>query len=97
MKPTDLKASKGQKEAPKQKLKYPVDPKAEPPITVEEARAAPAAICPAHGGYYGGLHGQRGEKAGMVYLCLHPSCKMYRRYSKTPTRGKLRYPPKGFL
>ena len=90
MKPTDLKASKGRKEAPKQKLKFPVDPKAEPPITIEEALAATAANCRWHGG----LIGQRGDTVGAVYLCA--SCKRYWRYTKTPFHRKIKYPPRGY-
>ncbi len=82
-----------QGEPPRRKLKFPVDDNADPPITYEEALAATSATCPAHGG----LIGQRGEKVGMVYLCLHRQCRMYRRYTKHPSWRKLKYPAKGII
>lgn len=95
MKPSELKAANGLKDGSaesKRKLKFPVDDKADPAITVEEAQAATAANCPRHGG----LIGQRGEPEGTVYLCL--SCKMYKRYSKTegPSRRPLKLPKRGW-
>jgi hypothetical protein len=95
MKPSELKASTGQYAPPSRKLKFPVDEKAEPPITAEEALAASGGLCPCHPG---SLMGQRGDKEGMVYLCLHRSCKMYRRYEKGrgPSRQKLPYPARGY-
>jgi hypothetical protein len=93
MRPTELNAGAGQKEAPKQKLKFAVDPKADPPITGEEALAATAANCRRHRG----LIGQRGDKIGAVYLCL--SCGQYWRYAKYagPSRRRLKYPARSHI
>jgi hypothetical protein len=95
MKPSELASSTGQAAVPVVKLKFAVDEKAEPPITVEEALAANGALCPWHPG---SLMGQRGDKEGMVYLCLHRSCRMYRRYEKHrgPSKQKLPYPALGY-
>jgi hypothetical protein len=95
MKPSELKASVGRSEEPVRKLKYPVDPNADPLITVEEALAANGSLCPWHPG---SLIGQRGDKEGMVYLCLHRGCMMYRRYEKHrgPSMQKLPYPARGY-
>jgi hypothetical protein len=85
MKPSDFAIGATSRPAPQ--LKFPCDPKADPPISIQEAIAATSAICPAHGGIFG----QRGEKQGDVYLCLHPSCRMYRRYVGRPLWRTLRY------
>jgi hypothetical protein len=78
MKPSEI--SSGFSQTPQRKLEFPVDDKAEPPISMEEAHAAGSALCPRHGG----LIGQRGDKEGMVFLCT--DCWMYWRYSKQPSR-----------
>jgi hypothetical protein len=93
MKPSELKASTGQYAPPSRKLKFPVDEKAEPPISIDEALAANGANCVRHGG----LIGQRGEKGGMVFLCL--PCKKYWRYVKAawPSKRPLNYPRGGYL
>lgn len=79
MRPSELKSAAGQS-APARKLKFPVDDKADPPISIEEALAAGAANCPRHGG----LIGQRGDRDEAVYLCL--GCGKYWRYSKGLTK-----------
>jgi hypothetical protein len=89
VKPSDLKSTARRTlPAPERALKFPVDPKADPPISIEEALTAGGANCPHHRG----LVGQRGDKPGMVFLCL--GCGMYWRYSKTATlsRRPLSYP-----
>ena len=96
MRPSEFKEKLGPTEAPARILKFPVDPQADPPITAEEALASNGGLCPWHPG---SLIGQRGDKEGMVYLCTHPSCKMYRRYAKhsAPSRRNLRYPSRGYI
>jgi hypothetical protein len=87
MRPSEIKSSAGQAPVAIRRLKFPVDEKADPPISIEEALAAGAANCPRHGG----IIGQRGDKPGMVFLCT--GCGMYWRYSKTqgPSRRPLSY------
>jgi hypothetical protein len=77
VKPSEV--GNGARELPQRKLSFPVDEKAEPPISIEEALAAGSALCIRHGG----LIGQRGEKEGMVFLCT--DCRMYWRYAKRPS------------
>jgi hypothetical protein len=86
MRPSEFKSAAGQ--APIRKLKFPIDVKADPPISFEEALAAGAANCPRHGG----IIGQRGDRPGMVFLCT--PCGMYWRYLKGhgPSRKRLTYP-----
>jgi hypothetical protein len=93
MRPSELKASTGQTEAPTRKLKFPVDDKAEPPISIEEALGAGGALCPRHGG----LIGQRGDREGMVFLCT--ACGKYWRYAKNagPSRRRLQYRIAGII
>jgi hypothetical protein len=89
MKPSEIGGRSS--ELPQRQLNFPVDDKAEPPISVEEALAAGGALCPRHGG----LIGQRGDKEGMVFLCTE--CGKYWRYLKAayPFRRKLRYDSRG--
>jgi hypothetical protein len=91
MRPSELKASFGESVSSERKLKWPIDPQAEPPITYEEALVATSALCAWHPG---SLIGQRGEKPGMVHLCTHRSCRMYKRFDprRGPSRRKLVYP-----
>ena len=90
MKPSEI--GSGPSGLPQRKLNFPVDDKAEPPISIEEAIAAGGALCPRHGG----LIGQRGDKEGMVFLCT--DCGKYWRYVKAayPSRRRLRYPTIGY-
>lgn len=90
MRPSELKAKTGQSQAPQRKPKFPVDERADPPISFAEADAATAANCRRHGG----LIGQRGDTEGAVYLCT--ACKKYWRYSKRagPSRRPLKYLPR---
>ncbi len=92
MRPSQLKSATGQSAVPVRKLKFLVDDKADPPISIEEALAAGAANCPRHSG----LIGQRGDREGAVYLCL--GCGKYWRYSKSqgPSRRPMAYPPKAY-
>ena len=69
MKPSEI--GRGSSELPQRKLNFPVDDKAEPPISIEEAFGANGALCPRHGG----LIGQRGDKEGTVFLCT--DCEKY--------------------
>jgi len=69
-------ASHSSHSAPIRKLKVPIDVKADPPISSEEALAAGAPNCLRHGG----LIGQRGDRPEMVFLCT--ACGMYWRYKK---------------
>ena len=96
MKPSEIKPGLEALGTPARKLKWPIDPKADPPITIEEAMVANAGLCPWHPG---SLMGQRGDKKGMVYLCLHRSCGMYRRYEKPRWRSRatLTYPVRGYV
>lgn len=96
MRPTELAAATDQASAPVVRLKFPVDAKAEPPISTDEALAAKGGLCPWHPG---SLMGQRGDKEGMVYLCLHRSCRMYRRYEKHrgPSWRNLVYPSRTYV
>ena len=94
MRPSELKRGALQLgESGTPKLKFPVDEKAEPPISAEEALAADGATCPRHGG----LIGQRGDKEGMVFLCT--DCRMYWRYlrNRGPSRVALTYKPRGYI
>jgi hypothetical protein len=91
MKPSELKSSAGQPATPVPKLKFPVDPKADPPISIEEALAA--------GGRFvrGGIIGQRGEKPGMVHLCTACGAHgMYRRFTKRTVFRPIKYPRSRF-
>ena len=86
MKPSDLLSIGPRESVPAQKLKWPVDKAADPPISAEEALAAGTALCRRHGG----LIGQRGDKEGMVYLCT--DCSKYWRYQRAaPSWRKLKY------
>ena len=89
MKPSEI--GSGSSGLPQRKLNFPVDERADPPISIEEALAAGSALCPRHGG----LIGQRGDKEGMVFLCTE--CGKYWRYVKAAhhSRRKLRYPATG--
>jgi hypothetical protein len=91
MRPSEIKSAAGQ--APIRKLKFPIDVKADPPISFEEALAAGAANCLRHGG----IIGQRGDRPGMVFLCT--ACGMYWRYSKAPglIRHRLHYRRKSYV
>jgi hypothetical protein len=92
MRPSELKASLGESVSPERKLKWPIDPQADPPITYEEALVATTALCPSH---LGSLIGQRGERVGLVHLCTY--CRMYKRYTKPQwSRRKLPYPVQGY-
>jgi hypothetical protein len=95
MKPSEIKPGLEAFGTTARKPKFPVDEKADPPITMEEALAANAGLCPWHPG---SLMGQRGDREGIVYLCLHSSCMMYRRYEKHrgPSRAPLAYPVRGY-
>jgi hypothetical protein len=86
MKPSEI--GSGPIGLPQRKLNFPVDDKAEPPISIEEAIAAGGALCPRHGG----LIGQRGDKEGMVFLCTE--CGKYWRYRKAEHafRRRISYP-----
>jgi hypothetical protein len=92
MRPSDLKSAAHQL-PPERALKFPVDPRAEPPISVEEALAAGGANCPRHHG----LVGQRGDKAGIVFLCM--GCRMYWRYwpRDAASRRPLMYPRRAYI
>jgi len=96
MRPSEFKAKLGPTEAPVRTLKFPVDPQADPPITAEEALTANGGLCPWHPG---SLMGQRGDKEGMVYLCLHRSCRQYKRYEKHrgSSRQQLAYPIRAYV
>jgi hypothetical protein len=89
VKPSDIGSDSG--ELPQRKLNFPVDERADPPISIEDALAAGGALCTRHGG----LIGQRGDKEGMVFLCT--ACGKYWRYVKAAhhSRQKLRYPATG--
>jgi hypothetical protein len=86
VKPSEVSIGPG--ETLNRKLKFQVDDKAEPPITIEEALAATAANCRWHGG----LIGQRGDQEGAVYICT--ACQKYWRFTKSdhPFWQRLRYP-----
>jgi len=58
VKPSEIGSGSG--EMPQRKLNFPVDDRAEPPISIEEALAAGSALCIRHGG----LIGQRGGQGG---------------------------------
>ncbi|HTT02271.1 MAG TPA: hypothetical protein VMG11_09320 [Steroidobacteraceae bacterium] len=95
LRPSDVRARTIAPDDAVRNLKYPVDPNADPPITYEEASVAISANCARHPG---SLIGQLHDRQGMVYLCLHPSCRMYRRYTKPTWRpgSTIHYPPRRY-
>lgn len=81
MKLSEVAGDTASQEDSAEPLPYPTSSLADPPITVEEARAAKDSICPFHNG----LVRESGDVEGRVFWC--PVGRTYWRYTKHPANA----------